>query len=93
MKIGIKYCGGCNPSYNRTEVVKKIINRHLEICFEPVKEGEQYDAVLIVNGCLSACSNHKLLNCNNKIILNSIKDFEKLDDNLFKQNLNKSNND
>ena len=24
MKIGIKYCGGCNPRYNRTAVVSRL---------------------------------------------------------------------
>lgn len=24
MRIGIKYCGGCNPGYDRTDLIKKI---------------------------------------------------------------------
>lgn len=78
MRIGIKYCGGCNPTYNRTEYVKKIINKYPEISFEPIKEGEQYDIILIVNGCLKACSNHIILKCNNKFFLNNINDFARI---------------
>ena len=28
MKVGIKYCGGCNPRYDRGEFVSKLLAAH-----------------------------------------------------------------
>ena len=60
MKIGIKYCGGCNPTYDRTNVVleiKKHIDKGHNI--ETIKQGIIYDIVIVVCGCSCACANHK----------------------------------
>ena len=62
MKIGIKYCGGCNSKYDRIEFVNKIINIYSEINFEPVMEQVYYDYILIINGCRCACAGHQMLN-------------------------------
>ena len=62
MKIGIKYCGGCNPTYDRTNVVsilKKYIGHDHSV--ETAKQGEIYDVVVILCGCASACANHQNL--------------------------------
>lgn len=55
MRIGIKYCGGCNPFYDRKACVEKLEESMPGICFEPVKQGESYDKVLLVCGCQRAC--------------------------------------
>ncbi len=78
MKIGIKYCGGCNPKYNRTKLVNEIIIKYSEIDFEPIKEHVFYDGILIINGCKCACASHHMLNTNNKIFLNCSEDFDNL---------------
>lgn len=53
-EIFVKYCGGCNPTFDRKQVVSEI-----EKCFgikiEPYKEDYIPDIVLIVNGCKSEC--------------------------------------
>ena len=30
MRIGIKYCGGCNPRYDRVAAVKELQHAHLK---------------------------------------------------------------
>ncbi|MCI1930895.1 MAG: hypothetical protein LKJ13_04280 [Clostridia bacterium] len=62
--IGVKYCGGCNVSYDRTEVLKKIESAFDEskVMFENVKENMLYDYVLILNGCLSQCADISKIN-------------------------------
>lgn len=55
MKIGVKYCGGCNPYYDRIGAVKM-----LERAIEPerlrsYKKEEAWDVILIVSGCAAAC--------------------------------------
>lgn len=56
--IGVKYCGGCNASYNRTEVLEKIKSAFDEkkVIFEFVQEQKMYDYVCVLNGCLSQCA-------------------------------------
>ncbi|HCX62902.1 hypothetical protein [Sedimentibacter sp.] len=77
MKIGIKYCGGCNPNYNRSEAVSRIVSRYPEIEFEPAKHDTRYDHILIINGCSRSCAGYEELKANNKIFINSVKDIGK----------------
>lgn len=80
MKIGIKYCGGCNPKYNRGEAVKQIIDRYPEMEFENVKPDIFYDYILIINGCDRGCAEHEGLKTNKKIFINSLEEVEALHD-------------
>ena len=54
--IGVRYCGGCNPTYDRVKVVKKLEKLLPELSFERAQPGKPYAAVLIVNGCFNACT-------------------------------------
>jgi hypothetical protein len=58
LNIGIKYCGGCNPKYNRGAFVAGLAVKYKEkINIEPIKENIIYDIVIIMNGCSSVCVN------------------------------------
>lgn len=54
--VGVKYCGGCNPQFDRVEAFS-----HLQECFEgsirwvPCDETD-LDAVLVICGCQTACA-------------------------------------
>jgi len=51
----VKYCGGCNPTYDRVAVVKRL-ERALEEEAEFVSFTEEdLDLVLVVCGCETAC--------------------------------------
>lgn len=78
MKVGIKYCGGCNPDYNRSDAVNEIISMYPEMDFEPVRDNAYYDCILIINGCGRSCAGHEGLKTNNKVFINSLKDIEQL---------------
>lgn len=82
MKAGIKYCGGCNPGYNRSETVSQIISIYPEIEFEPAKQDTYYDFILIINGCSRSCAGHEGLKASNKIFINSLKDVDDLSEKL-----------
>jgi hypothetical protein len=60
--IGIKYCGGCNPKFDRAALVQKL-KRELgkKYDFEYAKEGTLYDTILVVCGCTSKCAKHENL--------------------------------
>ena len=53
--IGLKYCGGCNPRYDRIETVRRIRNE-LGGTVRFVPPGDPgVDSVLAVMGCETAC--------------------------------------
>jgi len=56
MRVGLKYCGGCNPEYDRVALV-----RHIEESLQGrVKfvspESEDIEILLAVEGCSTACA-------------------------------------
>jgi hypothetical protein len=56
LKVGIKYCGGCNPYYDRVALVKRIESR-LQGKVEFVSAAnDDVDLVLAVAGCNTACA-------------------------------------
>lgn len=53
MELYVKYCGGCNPKYDRKKVVKEIERRlNAEIKYSKPSCG---DICLLVSGCERAC--------------------------------------
>lgn len=75
MNIGIKYCGGCNPHYDRTKYLNKIMESFENYKFEYAKENNSYDIILVINGCNRACADHSELK-GTKIFINSETDYE-----------------
>lgn len=84
-KVGVKYCGGCNPSYDRVGFVTRLSSRYADkILIETVESTVVYDAIIVVGGCKVCCANHKDLTATHlKIIVASENDYsntcEKLD--------------
>ena len=59
LRVGIKYCGGCNPEYDRVAIVNHIM-QSLQDKIEIVRpESEDVDLILSVNGCSTACADLK----------------------------------
>lgn len=56
MKIGIKYCGGCNPRYDRSKEVEKLKKAFPEHTFTYDVENTVCDLCLLVCGCMTACA-------------------------------------
>ena len=55
LKIDLKYCGGCNPGYDRVAAVA-----HIKKCLSDViefvsAESRDVASILIVAGCKTAC--------------------------------------
>jgi hypothetical protein len=59
LRVRIKYCGGCNPEYDRVAIVDHI-RQSLQGKIEIVgAESENVDLILSVNGCSTACADLK----------------------------------
>lgn len=56
MKIGIKYCGGCNCHYDRTKEVDALKKRCPQHEFTYRPEQDICDMCLLVCGCMTACA-------------------------------------
>jgi hypothetical protein len=56
LRIGIKYCGGCNPYYDRVALVKRIKRRLQDQAEFVSAANDGVDVVLAVEGCSTACA-------------------------------------
>ena len=55
MKIGIKYCGGCNPRYDRVAMGNRFV-RILDQSVEWVSPDDpEAEMILVIVGCDTAC--------------------------------------
>ena len=71
-KLAVKYCGGCNPSIDRAELVGKVAvllaERNADWKLVTMKEID-FDAVLLVNGCPVGCVQKQFLKETRPVIL------------------------
>ncbi len=56
MRVGVKYCGGCNNQYDRTAFLEKMKKAFPHIEYEYASEDEIYDVVIFLQGCDRACA-------------------------------------
>jgi hypothetical protein len=55
-KIGLKYCGGCSPRYDRVKQVERM-KEELGGTIEFVPpECEDAECILVISGCKTACA-------------------------------------
>jgi 4-hydroxybutyrate CoA-transferase len=89
MKVGVKFCGGCNPRYDRKAELAKALQRFGDapveaaegsvangilregqgVSFEYAREGENYDALLVLCGCPNRCASVNEYTFNNEIMI------------------------
>jgi len=60
-KVGIKYCGGCNPTYERVEMIEKITFRLGDQFLFHRHGDEEVEALILVSGCQRACAGKDLI--------------------------------
>lgn len=57
MKVGVKFCGGCNPTYNRGDALEKIVEHFKgEAEFSHAEPDKNYDVLLVISGCANRCA-------------------------------------
>lgn len=59
-KIGIKYCGGCNPFYERVELIDRVKFRFDNQFYFLRHDSPDIDIFIFVNGCPRACATKDL---------------------------------
>ncbi|MDR0362508.1 MAG: hypothetical protein LBJ46_07500 [Planctomycetota bacterium] len=57
MRIGIKYCGGCNPRFRGGAVAERLRCDFPDVLMaSAVDAGGTFDLVVVVCGCKTACA-------------------------------------
>ncbi len=60
IRIGVKYYGGCNPTYERVETIKKVqFCLGNQFLFHRYRD-EDTEASILVSGCQRACAGQEL---------------------------------
>lgn len=59
MTYGVRFCGGCNPRYDRKAALERL-QAQLEgrIEFVNAVEGAVYDGLLVLGGCPNCCADY-----------------------------------
>ena len=79
MKVRVKYCGGCNPRYDRKAVVDKLHAAFPQTEFVGGGEEGDVDYVAVVCGCHAACADHDALTgLHGKMLTTSDEEYERL---------------
>lgn len=68
MKCGVKFCGGCNPSYDRGQALKEIKEHFTDIDFVNAAEGISHDLLLVIGGCSSCCASFDQFETKNGVL-------------------------
>jgi hypothetical protein len=55
-KVGVIYCGGCNPDYERVEMMDQVRSLLPMLYFVPGREAPDLDLIVYVSGCPRACA-------------------------------------
>lgn len=56
MRRAVKYCGGCNPRYDRVAAVRRLEERLGEV-LPSAQPGTEYDQIFVICGCSARCAN------------------------------------
>lgn len=70
MLCGVRFCGGCNPRFDRGAALKKIKN-HFEdddVEFVNALEGVPHDLMLVIGGCTNCCAAYEQFDSKNGTI-------------------------
>ncbi len=78
MRVAVKYCGGCNPRYDRAALIKRLRDEVPDVgVVRP--GGEEVDVVAVMCGCAVACAEHSHLHGQlGKVILTKAADYDSL---------------
>ncbi len=55
-KIGIRYCGGCNPHYERVEMIQRVQSAVEDRFIFLRQDRHDVDGLIAVSGCLRGCA-------------------------------------
>lgn len=77
LHCAVKFCGGCNPRFDRGAVYRQI-RQALECIavFETAQEGAAYDVLLIIRGCTGCPYLYEEITAAHRVLLVSLDDMD-----------------
>jgi len=81
-KVAVKFCGGCDPGYDRVDYLERIRaggENHIEWV---AIDNSDFDALLLINGCQRACAEKDLKPVSGQVT--SVKDSKSNPDEIVK---------
>ncbi len=77
--VGVKFCGGCNPRYDRVGEMEKTKDKNPHIGFEAFNPAKEYEKVLLICGCERTCLRFREdLAGDNRLVFGSAEEFDGL---------------
>ena len=76
MRVGLRYCGGCNPRFDRVAAVGRLAAACPQAALEPAEPGRMYDLLLIVGGCSACCADQTGLVGRARVEIRQERDFD-----------------
>lgn len=70
MTRAVKYCGGCNPRFDRVALVRRL-ERRLGERLPAAQPGIHYDEIYVVCGCPARCADCGPLNAQHIILFDA----------------------
>jgi len=87
LSIGLRYCGGCNPRIDRPKIVRDLKEglekQGLGVSFFTDRR-KAFDVLLLINGCMHACSEQEYLRADQDVKMISVKG-EMVDDSYIQE--------
>lgn len=69
LHCAIKFCGGCNPMYDRGAAYRSIVGALAGIAeFSSPQDGQQYDVLLVLRGCTGCPYLYEEISATHRII-------------------------
>ena len=76
MTVGVRYCGGCNPRFDRVAAVRRLAAACPRAALEGAEPGRIYDLLLIVGGCPACCAGREGLEGRARVEIRREEDFD-----------------
>lgn len=81
MVVGIKYCGGCNPTYQRRSIVTRAQEEFPHVQFFAYDPTISYDLVVVICGCMEECFHFSCTNSTHGLVwVRSLQEYDRLHD-------------
>jgi len=59
-RIGVKYCGGCNPTYERVNMLRQVQSLFTGKLLFLRHDASDIEVILLLSGCHRACASQDL---------------------------------
>lgn len=70
LTVGFKFCGGCNPRYDRRAVYERMLQYYgADYKATMAKSGQTYDILVIIAGCNNACADYANIKYTKELIM------------------------